>query len=120
MIDDDAGLTRAVGMIARKLGFDFQEVNRSVDAIHVFADYRPDIVLLDIIMPEKDGIDILHEILTTGRSIRIVLTSGFSESYLRLAEGVAKFHGVDLPYVLKKPFRREQLVDLLLGAARAP
>jgi len=42
-----------------------------------------------------------------------VLTSGFSDSYLRLAEGVAKFHENPNVSVLRKPFRRDELVDLL-------
>ena len=45
-----------------------------------------------MIMPEKDGIDVLNEILLTGIPVKVVLTSGYSDSYLRLAEGVAKFH----------------------------
>jgi hypothetical protein len=49
----------------------------------------------------------------TGIPVKIVLTSGFSDSYLRLAEGVAKFHENEDVSVLRKPFRREELVTLL-------
>jgi FixJ family two-component response regulator len=70
-------------------------------------------VMLDMIMPERDGIDVLNEILVTGIPTRIMLTSGFGDAYLRLAVGVARFHGVDQVSVLKKPFRRRELVELL-------
>ncbi len=66
-----------------------------------------------MIMPEKDGIDVLNEILLTGLPVKVVLTSGFSDSYLRLAEGVAKFHENPDVSVLRKPFRRQELVKLL-------
>ena len=55
----------------------------------------------------------LNEILLTGIPVKVVLTSGFSDSYLRLAEGVAKFHENENVSVLRKPFRREELVNLL-------
>jgi CheY-like chemotaxis protein len=66
-----------------------------------------------MIMPEKDGIDVLNEVLLTGIPVKVVLTSGFSDSYLRLAEGVAKFHENPDVSVLRKPFRRDELIALL-------
>ena len=36
--------------------------------------------MLDMIMPEKDGIDVLNEVLLTGIPVKVVLTSGFSDS----------------------------------------
>src|SRR5690349_14609989 len=112
VIDDQTGITKVVEMIARQLGLDTRSLNNSVEATETFIAFKPDILMLDMIMPEKDGIDVLNEILLTGIPVKVVLTSGFSESYLRLAEGVAKFH--DNPNVtsLRKPFRREELMSL--------
>ena len=64
-------------------------------------------------MPEKDGIDVLNEILLTGIPVKVILTSGFSDAHLRLAEGVAKFHDNEHVSVLRKPFRRDELMALL-------
>jgi CheY-like chemotaxis protein len=66
-----------------------------------------------MIMPEKDGIEVLNEVLLTGIPVKVVVTSGFSDSYLRLAEGVAKFHDNPNVSILRKPFRRDELVELL-------
>ena len=117
IIDDQAGITKAVGLLAQQLGLEFRALNSSSHATETFIEYRPDIVILDMIMPEKDGIDVLNEILLTGIPARIVVTSGLSEAYLRLAEGVAKFHDFDRVSVLKKPFRREALLAELAGSA---
>ena len=113
IIDDQTGITKVVGLIARQLGLEFKALNNPATATEEFINYRPDILILDMIMPEKDGIDVLNEILLTGIPVKIVLTSGFSDSYLRLAEGVAKFHENEDVSVLRKPFRREELVTLL-------
>ena len=113
IIDDEVGITKVVGMIAARIGMEFRALNRSPTATEVFLEYRPDIVIIDMIMPEKDGIDVLNEIMLTGVPTRFVLTSGLSEGYLRLAKGVAKFHGDDRVRFLNKPFRRDELVALL-------
>ncbi|HUN38879.1 MAG TPA: response regulator [Acetobacteraceae bacterium] len=113
IIDDQTGITKVVGLIARQLGLEFKALNSSATATEEYIDYRPDILMLDMIMPEKDGIDVLNEILLTGIPSRIVLTSGYSDAYLRLGEGVAKFHESGQVSVLKKPFRRADLVELL-------
>jgi len=118
-IDDQTGVTKVVGLIAQQLGLEFKALNSSSHATETFIEYRPDIVILDMIMPEKDGIDVLNEILLTGIRSQIIVTSGFSDAYLRLAKGVARFHKFDQVSVLKKPFRREELLAALTGAAQA-
>ncbi|MBN8930236.1 MAG: response regulator [Rhodospirillales bacterium] len=116
-MDDQVGITKVISLVAAQIGLDVKAVTSSVNATETFIDYRPDIVMLDMIMPEKDGIDVLNEILLTGIPAHIVLTSGFSDAYLRLAEGVAKFHDINHVKILKKPFRREELVATLKEAA---
>ncbi len=113
VIDDQMGITKVVELIARQLGLNARALNNSSQATEVFIAFKPDVVMLDMIMPEKDGIDVLNEILLTGIPVKVVLTSGFSDSYLRLAEGVAKFHAIENVSILRKPFRREELVTLL-------
>lgn len=113
IIDDQTGITKVVEMIAKQIGLNARSLNSSSLATETFIAFRPDILMLDMIMPEKDGIDVLNEVLLTGHPVKVVLTSGFSESYLRLAEGVAKFHENPSVSILRKPFRRDELVDLL-------
>ena len=113
VIDDQAGITKVVEMIAKQLGLNARSLNSSSLATETFIAFKPDIVILDMIMPEKDGIDVLNEILLTGIPVKVVLTSGFSDSYLRLAEGVARFHENPNVSILRKPFRRDELVTLL-------
>jgi CheY-like chemotaxis protein len=113
VIDDQTGITKVVELIARQLGLDARSLNSSAEATEVFLAFKPDILMIDMIMPEKDGIDVLNEVLLTGIPVKVVLTSGYSESYLRLAEGVARFHDNPNVSILRKPFRREELMQLL-------
>lgn len=113
IVDDQAGITRVVSLVARQLGLECRELTDPLRATEEFIDYQPDILILDMIMPEKDGIDVLNDVLLTGIPAHIVLTSGYSDAYLRLAAGVAKFHESGRVSILKKPFRRNELIQLL-------
>jgi two-component system, OmpR family, response regulator MtrA len=113
VVDDQVSLTKIVGTIAASMGLDVRVVNDPHKALDAFLEYRPDILLLDMIMPEKDGVDVLHEILLTGIDTAIIVTSGFTASYSQLAAGVAKFHDKGPVRMLRKPFRRDQLIALL-------
>jgi len=64
-------------------------------------------------MPEKDGIDVLDEILLTAIPVKVLVTSGHGRDLLRLAEGVATFHASPDVASVRKPFRRAELVDVL-------
>ena len=123
VIDDDAGIAKVMGLAATQIGMKFLTVDDPVEAIERYTEYRPDIVVLDMIMPGKDGIDVLRDILRTGIPSKIVLTSGFGETYLRLARGLAAFYGAAEPVLLPKPFRRRELIDVLtnlVSAASSP
>jgi CheY-like chemotaxis protein len=109
-------------LIATELGVEFKAVNTPLTAAEVFIDYQPDVVILDIVMPGKDGIDVLNDIMNSGIPTNIVLISGVSEGYLRLGEAIARFHGGNPVRVLKKPFRHGELVQILtnISGARLP
>jgi CheY-like chemotaxis protein len=119
VIDDQTGITKVVELIARQLGLNARSLNDSSQATEVFIAFKPDVVMLDMIMPEKDGIDVLNEILLTGIPVKVILTSGFSDSYLRLAEGIATFHDNRDVAILRKPFRRDELITLLTDLTAA-
>lgn len=52
-------------------------------------------------MPEKDGIDVLNEVLLTNSSARIIVTSGYGDVMLSLAKSLAEFHASDRVSVMK-------------------
>jgi CheY-like chemotaxis protein len=117
IVDDQPGITKTVALIARRLGVEFRAVHDPRLAVTEFIEYQPDIVILDMVMPEMDGIDVLNDLILTGQPTRYVLSSGYGDAYMALAAGVARYHGVETPPMLRKPFRRAELEDLLTAEA---
>jgi two-component system KDP operon response regulator KdpE len=116
VVDDDARLTRIVALSATQLGMVIRQVNDPSKALDTFLEFRPDVTMLDVFMPELDGIDVLDEILLTGVPTRLILTSGGDEELLRVALEAARFHGATNVIVLAKPFRRAELIAALTEA----
>jgi CheY-like chemotaxis protein len=113
IVDDDGGLTRIVALTADTLGISTTQVNNPLQALDSFVQLKPQVLILDIFMPEQDGIDVLNEILLTGIPTRVVLTTGGGDELLRLAQDTIRFHGLPEAPVLQKPFRRAELVEVL-------
>jgi CheY-like chemotaxis protein len=119
VIDDDRSTALIVARIAETTGFSVKTISNPFEALEAFLEFDPDVVFLDMIMPEKDGIDVLQEILLAGAPERIILSSAFGRSYLFQAKELAEFYDKNNVIVLDKPFRREELVDALQGPNRA-
>jgi len=113
VIDDERAITRAVRQVAEALDFDVRVLNEPVRVIEEFIEFQPDVVVLDIVMPEEDGLDILDELLLTGIPTRFVLICEFGRAYIRLAERIAHFHSAEIAAVVHKPFRRGDLARTL-------
>jgi two-component system OmpR family response regulator len=75
LVDDDAPLTRLLRLGIEQTGeFEVRVANSGAAALAAVADFAPDIVLLDIIMPDMRGTDVLTELRARGlnRDTRVV------------------------------------------------
>lgn len=72
-----------------------------------------DIVVLDLVMPDVDGIEIIQSLAGTGWQGSIVITSGYDGKYIEVAKTLAKAKGLQLAGILKKPFEITELIDML-------
>jgi DNA-binding response OmpR family regulator len=113
VIDDESSITKIVDKIASDLGFIVRTLNNPMAGFDTFDEFKPDILILDLMMPDIDGIDILNQVLAAGTGAKIVVMSGYGKSYLQLGRAVAEFHEHPGITTLAKPFRRADLVALL-------
>lgn len=111
VIDDDESLLKMMSELLTRSGY---EVYKAVDGkkgLRLFYDNRPDLVVTDLIMPEKEGLEVIMELQKQEPKPKIIAISGGGklkpESYLPLAERL----GAD--YVLEKPFRNPEFLGLI-------
>lgn len=101
LICDDSILARKqLKDIIRKCGYDnFLEAANGEQAISVYKESKPDLVFLDIVMPEKDGVQAVHEIRQFDPEAYIIIVSSVgTKSQLKAAimEGAHDF--IQKPY----------------------
>ncbi|HEX2958249.1 MAG TPA: response regulator [Chitinispirillaceae bacterium] len=62
IIDDDAGIRESLSLIIKTMGFTVKAVDNGFDALTLFSQQKFDLVVLDVIMPEMDGWEVLKYI----------------------------------------------------------
>ena len=115
VIDNHRDVADLVADVARPLDYEVRIVADSRQAAREFISFAPDLVILDVVMQGVDGIDVLSSLIVSGLRALIVLTAsvGVGEAYLRIAQGVARFNGLEPLPVLSKPLDAARLRDVL-------
>jgi two-component system, OmpR family, response regulator len=113
VMDDSRDLTDLVCSIGVAAGFEVRVVNRGRDFTQVYGEFAPDVIVLDLVMPELDGIEVLNQLSDSGSSARVVLLTGADVTYLRMATQIGSIRGVKIAGTLTKPFRVHALRELL-------
>ncbi|MGC5303798.1 response regulator, partial [Dietzia kunjamensis] len=75
VVDDDAALAEMLTIVLRGEGFETEIVGDGVRAIETFRAVQPDLVLLDLMLPGKSGIDVCREIRAESRVPIVMLTA---------------------------------------------
>lgn len=88
IVDDDPNLRLLYQLEFSESGYDVLLAPNGPEAIGLFENNRPDLVIMDIKMPGMDGIESMSRILGKNNSIPIIINSGYSnyrESYMSWA-----------------------------------
>jgi DNA-binding response OmpR family regulator len=116
VIDDDASVREVVSEMLRLEGHEVIIAENGRDAVPLLSARHIDLVITDLIMPEKEGIETISEIRRSDSRIPIIAISGGG----RLGPGdyleTARYIGADA--TLAKPFARQELlaaIDALLA-----
>lgn len=111
IVEDDIVIRDSLKEILEINNYEVMAIESCLDLMKKVNEFRPDILITDIIMPDKDGIEIIIEAKKNSPDIRLIAMSGGgridSESYLN----TAKYLGADA--TLKKPFTHKQLLDVI-------
>lgn len=75
VVDDDRHIAELISLYLNKEGYDTREVYSGRAAVNAYKEYAPNIVLLDIMLPEIDGYQVCREIRQLGNTPIIMLTA---------------------------------------------
>lgn len=107
VVDDAAFMRMMIKDNLKKAGYsDFSEAGDGEDAVNKYAECRPDLVLLDITMPVKDGIQALQAIKQINPQAKVVMCSAMGQESM-VVEAI-KLGALDF---IVKPFKPERLIQ---------
>ncbi|MGE9297360.1 MAG: response regulator [Puniceicoccales bacterium] len=116
IIDDQPEVRAMLSLMLKRAGHETLEAKDGRRGLSVVASYKLDLVVTDILMPEKEGIETIIELRKTFPTLKIIAISGGGDGrnfdYLPMAERLGA-HAT-----LKKPFSNQDLlsaIDKLLG-----
>ena len=116
VIDDEQLLRSTVVTILTRAGFSVEEASDGRAGIAMFHKNPPDIVLTDIFMPNRDGIEIIKELKHSSPLTKIIAMTGGGKLRMMEIASAAQVLGAD--HVLDKPFESESLlaaINTVLG-----
>ena len=75
VVEDEIAISMVLKAYLQREGFEVSQVYDGAEVMNVFEDVQPDLVLLDVMLPGKDGWDILNEIREQSTCPVIMLTA---------------------------------------------
>jgi CheY-like chemotaxis protein len=110
VIDDDPRLLRAIELVLREAGHQVCSVQNGVEGLHAFRRQKPDLVITDILMPVKGGLDTIDLLRAWAPKVKIIAISGGAptqQTHILLA----KASNLGVISIMAKPFSPAELLD---------
>ena len=109
IVDDAAFMRMMIKDILVKNGFEVVgEAQDGVEAVEKYAKLKPDLVTLDITMPEKDGLTALKEILSSDSDAKVIMCSAMGQQSMvidAIQAGAKDF--------IVKPFQADRVLEAI-------
>ncbi len=106
IVDDDRPFLQAVFRVLSAKGFEVIKMNRSIPVIQTILKEKPDLILLDMYMPNAGGMEIINTIKRKKINIPVIIMSGLLSEYdfqILKQKGIYHF--------LAKPFDSKTLIE---------
>jgi DNA-binding NtrC family response regulator len=113
VVDDDPEMAELIGLVARAMDYDVRVAFSALKFMELYNEDQPNVIVMDIVVPEMDGIEMLEWLMEKGCRAAIILISGHGRYYTRTAAHLATLQGADILGTLTKPFALKDLEVLL-------
>lgn len=111
VIDDDTKIRQFVSTVLGLAGYDVIQAADGIEGMTAFDENQPDMVITDVVMPGKDGIEAVLELREKAPQVPVLVMTGGgqipAETYLRMATGVGATR------TLRKPFLKHELLQAI-------
>ncbi len=119
IVDDEVDVRKFVSKLVERAGYEVIEAKNGVEGMGRVREDKPDLIILDVLMPKQSGIR-MYRALKTDEPLKdipvIVLSAIAPKSFFRSQEVLAEFAGQPVPEpeaYIEKPEEPEELIELM-------
>lgn len=113
VVDDDLSILALVSEVARRMGMLVLTADSGASFRHALLQVKPGMILLDLQIPDTDGVENLRYLATQGCTAEIVLMSGLDPKVLSSARQFGLSLGLRMSEVVRKPVRVQDIEAVL-------
>jgi CheY-like chemotaxis protein len=114
VIDDESQIRTLLRKMLEREGHTVTEAADGVEGLKRYHSMKPDLVITDLTMPEKNGIETIKELMAENPAVRIIAISGGGQRFPEYFLEKASVEGAMI--LLKKPFRNDELLTAVAQA----
>lgn len=103
VVDDEPDFGEYVREVAEDLGYEVRVTTGSNDFKLLYEAFNPTVVLLDIVMPETDGTELVLWLAERHCTAEIIVATGYNPSYASMASSLGRVKGLRSATILTKP-----------------
>ena len=121
VVDDDIQFGRLVARVCSNAGHDVVTICNPADIFELYDQHQPDVIFLDIFMPNFDGIEVARWLIGRQFKGKLILMTGHHPHFLNAARvSLEQQIGTNIA-TLPKPARIEQVLEVIRdGQVRTP
>ncbi len=119
IVDDDIDVTTLVSKLVERAGYEAVVAKNGVQGMGKVREGKPDLIILDILMPKQSGVRMYRELKTDEplKDIPVIMLSAIApKSFFRSQKVLDEFAGQSVPEpeaYIEKPEEPEELVELM-------
>ncbi|MGD9210487.1 MAG: response regulator [Desulfobacteraceae bacterium] len=119
VVDDDPDVRLFNVTVVEENGYDPLEADNGEDGLRIIRAEKPNLVILDVLMPKQSGIRLYRELKTDSslKNVQVVILSGIAKrTFLRSQKALTEFGGDPVPepeFYLEKPVEHDELAAVI-------
>ena len=113
IIEDEAVIRKAIRMACEKEGYEVVEAENGSEGLYLSESSRPDLILLDVMLPDISGFDVCREVRKSGSAVPIIILSAKTDE-IDIVVGLE----IGTDDYITKPFRARELLARIAAHLR--
>ena len=112
IIDDEEDICDLIAEVGTRRGLQVKTLTNPEHVLASLSEFKPDFIMLDLMMPNTDGVELLRLLADHVRDAKLCLISGSDTRVLNSARRLGSAHGLNVIAALEKPLNMSVLASL--------